>query len=223
MLNRLDEGLHHAPAPLSFMGLRVGTRMTIVELPDAGLLVHSPIPLDASLREAVDALGPVRHVVAPNVFHHLFAGAWIEAYPDAVLHAPAALRKKRPDLRVDAALGDAPHPGWGGALTPIPIEGTLLHETVLVHHASGTVISADLTENFDTSDHWLTRWYLKSGGIHGRIGVSRWLRLAFRDRPATRRSIDALLAQEFDRVIVAHGDIVPRDGPEAVRRTYAFL
>jgi hypothetical protein len=85
------------------------------------------------------------------------------------------------------------------------------------------VISSDLAENFATSDHWPTRMYLKVGGVHGKVGWSRLLRFVYRDHAAARRSVDALLAHDFDRVIVAHGDPITRDGKDAVRETFRFL
>ena len=38
-------------APLTMLGLHLGTRMTVVRLPSGGLWVHSPIPLDAEAHE----------------------------------------------------------------------------------------------------------------------------------------------------------------------------
>ena len=40
-------------------------------------------------------------------------------------------------------------------------------------------------------------------------------------RAAARRSIDAVLAQDFDRLILAHGQIIQKDAREIVRQTYA--
>jgi hypothetical protein len=222
-LEVLTDGLWTATAPMTFFGLRVGTRMTVVRLADGGLLVHSAIAASPALRAAVDALGTVRHVVAPNTYHHTFAGQWQAAYPEAIFHAPDALRKKRPDLRIDRPLGDAPHPDWEGTLVPVTIDGCMLHETVFVHAPSRTLVSSDLTENFETSDHWYTRNYLKLAGLHGRIGWSRLLRVVYRDRRAARRSVDALLEHDFDRIVIAHGRIIERDGKDAVRQTFEFL
>lgn len=221
MLERIDDGLWALATPHSFLGLHVGTRMTVVRLRDGALLLHSPVALDAETRAAVDALGPVAHVVAPNAYHHVYAGEWAAAYPKAKVHAPEALRAKRPDLRVDAVLDAArPDPDWAGALVPHAIDGSMLHETVFVHPATRTVVSADLTENFETSDHWATRQYLKATGIHGKVGLAVQLHLLFRDHKAARRSIDGLLEHDFDRVIISHGRVIDRGGREAVRQTY---
>lgn len=222
MLEPVAQGLFVVAAPLTMLGLHLGTRMTVLRLPDGTVLLHSPVPISPELQGAVDAVGPVAHIVAPNLYHHLHAGAWAAAYPKAQLHAPAGLRAKRPDLRIDADLEAAPsQAAFAGALQALPIAGSLLHETVLLHPESRTLISADLVENFTTSDHWLTRQYLKVAGIHGRPGLAKPLRLLFRDRPAARRSIDAVLAQDFDRLILAHGQIIQKDAREIVRQTYA--
>ena len=63
------------------------TRMTVIRLPDGGLWLHSPTPLDDGLRAEIDALGPVAHIVAPNRIHYWWAGDWKQAYPQARTYA----------------------------------------------------------------------------------------------------------------------------------------
>ena len=43
MLERIDDALWVAAAPQTFLGLHLGTRMTIVQGRDGGAIVHSPI------------------------------------------------------------------------------------------------------------------------------------------------------------------------------------
>ena len=38
-----------------------------------------------------------------------------------------------------------------------------------------------------------------------------------------RRSLDRILAWDFDRVVVAHGDVLERGGRELLREGYAWL
>jgi Domain of unknown function (DUF4336) len=222
-LARWEDGVWIASSPHTMLGLHLGTRMTVVRLPSGALLLHSPVAPDEQLRREIDALGPVGHIVASNVYHHVYAGAMHKAYPQAVLHAPAALRKKRRDLRIDADLGDVAPLEWGSALIPVTIEGCMLRETVFVHAASRTVISSDLAENFATSEHGLTRLYLKIAGVHGRVGWSRLLRFLYRDKAAARRSIDRLLTYDFDHLILAHGEPIRTDAKDAIRNTFSFL
>ncbi|MGZ3419469.1 MAG: DUF4336 domain-containing protein [Polyangiales bacterium] len=209
-----------ADAPLKLMGMHIGTRMSVVRLPDASLLVHSPIELTPALKAEVDALGEVAHIVCPNTYHHLHAGPWKQAYPKARLQGPPGLHSKRSDLRFD---GPLPSGSWNG-FELVPIHGSMLEETVFVHPATKTVISSDLTENFVAPvDHWLTRTYLKVNGTYDKIGWPKVLRMVYRDKKAARRSVDQLLEHDFDRVVVAHGQVIESAGKEALRSTFEFL
>ncbi len=223
MLQRIDDTLWCVAAPLSLLGLQIGTRMTIAKLADGSLWVHSPVAASDALCEAVESLGPVRHLVASNLYHHLFVGEWKRRYPDATLHGPMALAKKRPDLELDAHLSETPHPTWKDHFEPLHIDGSMIDETVFLHRPSRTLISSDLTENFASSDHLLTRLYLKAGGIHGRIGLHRALRLVYRDRAAASQAVERVLSRDFDRIVVAHGDVIERGGKDALRQTFEFL
>ena len=222
-LTKFAEGVWVASAPSKYLGWQLGMRMTVLRLGDGSLLIHSPIALDDSLKSEVDTLGPVGHIVAPNLFHHLYAADAASAFPEAKLHGAAGLRKKRPDLHLDAILGEQDEPTWRDDLETLAVEGTLLDETIFWHKPSGTLVAADLIENFETADDWWTRFYLKAGGIHGKVGLSRMLRLAFRDRKKARRNIDQVLGWDFDRVVMAHGNPIGSNGVEAFRETYAWL
>ena len=92
------------------VGFHYPTRMAAIRLSDASLFIWSPIRLTDGLRAEVDALGQVRHIIAPNSLHHLFLPEWTRAYPDAKLYAAPELRGKRQDIVFDADLGDAPGP-----------------------------------------------------------------------------------------------------------------
>ena len=57
--------------PVDVVGFRYPTRMAVVRLPDGGLWLWSPVGLSMDLRDAVNALGPVQHLIGPNSLHHL--------------------------------------------------------------------------------------------------------------------------------------------------------
>ncbi len=222
-MDKLANDLWAVASPQSFLGLHLGTRMTVVRLRDGSLLVHSPIALTPSLKAEVALLGPVRHIVAPSQAHHLYAGEWQDAYPDALLHAAVGLAMRRKDLAIDRELRGDAQADWDSDLETTFLDGTLLNETVFFHRPSRSLIVADLIENFQTSPHWPTRTYLKLAGIHGRPGLSRGLRLIFRDKKRARRSIDEMLGWDFDRVVLAHGEIIESGGRDAVRDAYTWL
>ncbi len=108
-LQPLSDTLWHVAIPHAFMGLHVGTRMTVVKLSSGGLLLHSPVPVDEDLAAELAALGEVTHIVCPNLFHHVFAAEVKQRYPKALLHGPA---KPQGSEAGCGALGN-PAPGLG--------------------------------------------------------------------------------------------------------------
>jgi hypothetical protein len=217
------EGLWSVAVPHRFYGLHLGTRMTVIRLPGGGLWLHSVVAVDDILADEIQAQGTIEHIVMPNLYHHVYVTDAIQRWPAARVRAPAAMRRKRPEVRIDAELSETPDPDWGGVLVPVHIDGSILDETVFVHRPTRTLVCADLVENFDTSPHLLTRLYLSASGIRGRVAFSRFLRPMYRDRRATRRSLERLLELDFDRVVLTHGRVLERGGPAAVREAYRWL
>lgn len=225
----VDRDLWIVERPQRFYGLEVGTRMTVIRLADGSLLLHSPVALDAALRRELDALGPVRNVIAPNRVHHLYAGDAVRLYadrePGVQLWVAPGLERKRPDLAFARVLGDEAPPAWKGQLDQVFFRGRPYeNEVVFLHRASRTLLLCDLAFNFGPRAHPLTRLLLRLIRSHDRFGPSRLDPLLIRDRAAARDSLERILAWDFDRVVVAHGDdILESGGREALRRGYAWL
>ncbi len=212
-----------ARGPLHFLGMRIGSRMTVVRLPDGSLWLHSPIAASLALCAEIDALGPVAYIVAPNIGHHMYAGDWAALYPDAQLFGSPTLPQRHPELVFTDTL-EAPQAWpWRDTLATFPIVGNLLEETAFVHRPSGTLICADLVENFREMPHTPTRLYLRANGIFGQPGFSRMLRPLFRDRPAARASVDALLEEPFERIVLAHGELIEGGGNDVLRSSFEWL
>jgi Domain of unknown function (DUF4336) len=202
----------------------LGGRMTVVRLPDGGLWLHSPVKLDEEKRKAVDALGPVRFLVAPNTMHHLFLGDWAAAYPSARVLAPARLRQKRPDLRIDVELSDVMDVGQSPTLELLLAHGIpKLEEFVFLHRPSRTLLLTDLAFNIHDSPSWLARTYLKWSGAYGRLAPTKLLKSMVKDRAALRAWRDRVLQWDFDRVVPCHGQVLERGGREAMREAFAWL
>jgi len=206
-------------------GVELGTRCVLVRLTGGGVLVHAPGPLSDPVRRQIDSLGPVRALVAPNLLHHLFLADNLAAWPQAPVYAAPGLREKLGDVRVDEVLGDAAPALWAADLEQIATRGApRLNEVVFLHRASRTLLCLDLCFNVRASGNPLTRWLMRVNGAYGRFGPSRIFRLAImRDASAMRASIDRILAWDFDRVSVAHGEILERGGHEALRAGFAWL
>ena len=208
--------------PVRFLGLRLTTTTVVLRLSAGNVLVYSPGALTPDRRAAVEALGRVAHLYAPDLFHHLWLGDWTAAFPEARVHAPPGLPKKRPDLRVDRIHGDAaPEPDFAGLIDEQHIDGFRLQETALFYRPSQTLVVADLVHNVGRPTHAWTATYTRAMGFYDRIAVSRIIRwTSFSDRKAARRSLDELLARPFDRLIVGHGEPLTTGGRDALAAAY---
>jgi len=224
VLRRLAPDLWVAERPQRFLGIEMGTRMTVVRLADGSLSLHSPVALDDETRRELDALGPVRAVVAPNRFHHLHVGDYPAAYPEASIYAAPGLAEKRRDLTFHAVLGDDPAPVWAGRLEQLVFRGLpVFNEVVFFHPPSQTVVLTDLAFNVRRTPSLVSYLFFALDDAYGKFGPGRIERWLVRDRDAARVALERLLAWDFDRVVVAHGDILERDGREAVRASFAWL
>ncbi len=210
--------------PVSILGMRLTASMTVLDLGGGKLLLYSPLELTAERRAAVEALGTVEHLYAPNTYHHLFIGAWAAAFPEAKLHAPEGLKKKRSDLEIDRIHPSTLELAFSGVIDEHRIEGFLLEETVIIHRPSATLVVADLVHNIGRPKGAWTVVYTKMMGFYDRVALSRAIRWgAFFDRAAAKRSIESLLAQPFDRLVVGHGFPLDGGAHDAIAAAYAWL
>lgn len=205
---------------------RYPTRMAVIRLADGGLFVWSPIRLTDDLRAAVDALGRVAHIVAPNSLHHLFLAEWQRAYPGARLYAAPGLRKKRRDLAFDAELDDAAASDWAGEIDQVAMRGNLIStEIVFFHRASGTVLFTDLLQQIPGGR--LSGWRAVVAKLDlmtsSEPSVPRKFRFAFIGRRKARAALEQVLGWPADKVLMAHGTPVERDAPAFLRRAFGWL
>ena len=194
-MEQLADDLWVADAPLRFLGLEVGTRMTAIRLPDGRLMLISPVPAEPALVERVGALGSVAFLVAPNRFHHLYVAEWKTACPEAAVYAAPGLDEKRPDLATAGVLSDAAEPGWSSVVEQQVMAGfPLTNEVVFFHRPSATLIATDLAFHVGAESPAPTRFAFRLLGAYGRLAPSILERLLIRDRAAFRRCLDRVLA-----------------------------
>jgi len=209
-------GVHTFEAPQRFYGLEVGARMTVLELSD-GLLVHSPLAIDP---ERLVPFGNPCWVVAPNKLHHLHVGPWVDAGLSAF--APAGLVDKRPDVSFAGVLDGSGHP-FGSEVEVVPLACFgFTEEVVLLHRPSRTLVVTDLVFHFSTDAPWLTRAAMAC--LLGYPGCRTTLleRVGF-DRKVARREIRHLLDLDFDRLVMAHGEVIEAGGKDALAGAFGWL
>jgi len=208
------------------VGFHYPTRMAVIRLSDRSLFIWSPIQLTDGLRTEVDALGQVRHIIAPNSLHHLFLLEWKRAYPGAKLYAPPGLRRKRQDIVFDADLGDAPGPDWAREIDQVVMQGNLITtEVVFFHTKSGTVLFTDLIQQFPASS--FSGWRALVAKLDLMVSpeplVPRKFRVAFTNRRAARDALERIFAWPAEKVLVAHGTPVENDARAFLRRAFRWL
>jgi hypothetical protein len=210
MLEEFGPDLYVADGPaVSFYGFPYPTRMAVAKLSDNSAWVWSPVALSEGLAGAVDAIGPVGHIVSPNKLHHLFLGEWTKRWPDARLYAPPGLARKRPDLRFDAELADAPDPAWAADIDQVIFRGSFaMEEVAFFHRESRTAIIGDLVQRFPESE--MSGWrgmLMRLDGLVGEHGSTpREWRTSFIRRSAARRARDKVLGWKAERLLIAHGE-----------------
>lgn len=205
-------------------GIQLGLRTSIIRLPDGGLWLHSPGPMSADDHEAVRALGRVRALVFPNLFHHFYLLDALAAFPEAKLYTAPGLAEKLGEFPNAIELAVAPPPEWGGAFQMRAAEGMpRLGEVLFLHVASRTLLLGDLAFNVQEGN-WFTSVFLRINNVWRRFGPSRLARSMVKDRAALRGSVaDVMEHWDFDRVIVTHGDILESGAKQTMRESFAWL
>lgn len=180
---------------------------TVIRLADRSLLLYSPVELDDAQAAAIAAEGEVTHIVAPNLFHHLYVKAAAERWPKAVLHGPPGLAAKRSDVTFAGELGSA---SIDDSVDVELVGGApRINEVVLFHRESGALLCADFMFNVTKPANLRTRFALSLMGVGGGgLKQSRLWRLLAKDRAATRASIDRMLSWQINTVVPVHGDAV---------------
>lgn len=203
------------------------TRMVIVRLADGRLWVHSPIRPDAALFDAVDALGKVAWLVAPNSIHYWYVADWQQRYPDAQTAAvPGLAEKAKRDFPIDAVLADGAMALPSDAFDAVLVPGTAVTEAVYFHRPSRTVILTDLIENFEPARvrSPFYRWLIRLSGAshpHGKAPID--LRMTFwPKRRQVRAAVAQILRWDCERVVMAHGLPYASGGAAELKRAFRW-
>ncbi len=224
MFRQIAENVWAAEEELRLAGIRLSVRMTVIQLEDGGLWLHSPLDATDARCAALDELGPVRYAIAPSRWHHLYIGSYRARYPDAKLFGAPGLAKKRQDVAFDGALGNEPDAAWAKELDQTVLDGSrMASEVVFLHRSSRTLLCSDSFFNLRPSDHWWTKFYQRVSGTANGPCVSRLFKWTIREKAAMRASIDHVLTWDFDRVVMGHGAIIETDGQAALKTAYGFL
>lgn len=207
-MQRLADNLWVFRYPLNILGTKVGRTVTVMRLRSGQLIIHSTAPFSRADVEAISALGSPGWLVEATLFHDTYARKGQAAFPNVpYLHAGP-----------NGDLLPAPA-AWAGELEILLVDGMpKVREHVFLHRPSRTLITADLVFNFGPQASGWTRWFFRNvAGTGDFPGMSRMFRFFIKDRAAFKRSAETMLDWDFDRVIVAHGDIIETNGKQKLK------
>jgi hypothetical protein len=217
--------------PLQSLGLSLPLRMTVIRLASGDLWLHSPTAYDAALRRELDRLGPVRHLVAPNVAHWSFLQEWQANLPEATSWAAPGLRRRAPvrksGVRLDHEIGATAPRAWADDIDQAIVPGGFgFTEIAFLHRPSRTLILTDLIENFEPAKVApMLRPLFRLAGVMAPNGSApRHVRFVVnRRRAAAETAVRRLLEWNPQRVVFAHGRWFDREGTAALRRSFQWL
>lgn len=210
MLLPFGQDLYLADGPtVSFLGFPYPTRMAIARLSTGTVWVWSPVALTDALAAAVEAVGPVSDIVTPNKLHHLFLPEWQRRWPEARLHAPPGLARRKREVRFDDELGDDGDAHWKSDIDQVVFGGSFaLTEVVFFHRASRSALFGDLIQRFPeaAATGW-KGWLMRVDGLVGPRGSTpRDWRLSFVSRARARAARRTVLGWHPERLVIAHGE-----------------
>jgi hypothetical protein len=203
--------------------------MTVVQLGDGSLLLHSVIAMDEARMAQLASLGAPSVIVVPSGGHRMDAPFYKRRFPAARVLAPAAARARvEAVLPVDATCEEA--------LPPLSVRahplaglrtGEMAYEAPLSDGTGGRVLMfCDAVANSDYQPG-PGGWFLSkvTGGVKGRLGVPRIVKLSLiRDRAAARASLMTLAElPNLALLTVAHGKPIRDQVAEALREAAAYL
>ena len=223
MIEKHDDGLWSVEHAFKASGIPLTSRMTLAKVNQQEWAIISAVPLSENLVSEINADAKVSYIIAPNNFHHLFINDAIQHWPDAEVFIPHSLTRKRPDLSKATILASSPG-AWGNDLQIRKIDGAKMLEEFLFFHApSKSLIITDLCFNMINPEGFRQTLFTILSGTRGALKTSRMIKLLFKDKAAFKASLNEILEWPFERIVVAHGEIIDTDAKAKLQESFSWV
>jgi len=173
----------------------------------------------AETHTAIQTLGEIRYLIAPNLEHTRFIDEWLNDYPQATLYAPTVeLLAKHPTVQSHNTL-----PFHHEGLLCQAINGMpRLQEFAFFHQESQTLILSDLAFNLGGEMSLWGNCFLRLNGAYNRFTPTRILKSLIKDQHAFFNSIQAIAQWDFHQIIIAHGTPITQDARRTFNKAFAW-
>lgn len=216
-MEQIADDIWRLKFPMPVLGTDFGRAVTVIRLRNGQLVIHSTAPFSASDIANIRALGDPGWLLDATLFHDTFAKEGCRSFERIPYLAPPGFENVSGVRTRPLA---PPPPEWNGELDVFPLAGMpKVQEHVLYHRASRTLIVCDFLFNVGPSASALTRFLARHVmRLRNGIGMSFFFQFMIKDRAAFAESVRPILACDFDRIIVGHGDVIARDAHNVLRR-----
>ena len=197
MLREIDKNIWVAEQSFKYLGLDVGTRMTLICLVTGELIVISPVQVDSDTINQLNAIGDVSYIIAPNLYHYLFVSNFKAIYPKAKLWVAPGLESKKSDLPIDkvisvdqgSILNEVEYLLFDG-FRVFDLKGSsLLNECVFLHQKSRTLVLTDTAFHFDESFSLTTQLAARLIGGYKKLSPSLLEKFATQEKEKVKQSV----------------------------------
>lgn len=203
--------------PWRTLGIDFKRNVTLLRLGDGRVIIHSTAPFTEQDVAAIRRFGQPAWLVEATLMHDTFAKEGRAALPDIPYLAPDGFAEAT-EVPTESLL--SPPREWDGEIDVLRIDGAQMNEHALFHRRSRTLVVADLFFSFPEETSGWPRFFVRHVMRLPRLfGISSFYRLfVIRDKEAFGRSMSALLALDFKRLVVAHWQPVEKDANRAVEQ-----
>ena|SRR5205814_5034808 len=203
--------------PWRVLGIDFRRNVTLLRLPDGRVVIHSTAPFTEHDVSAIRRFGKPSWLVEATLMHDTFAKEGRKALPNIPYLAPDGFAKAT-EVPTESLL--PPPREWDGEIDVLRIDGVRMNEAALFHRRSRTLVVADLFFSFPRETSGWPRFFVRHVMRLPRLfGISVLYRfLVIRDKEAFARSMRALLALDFERLVVAHSEPIETDAKRAAEQ-----
>lgn len=197
--------------------LHLPLRSTVVKTPK-GTILFSPLDFTRHQIKEIREFGEVTDIVAPSLRHHLYLSKAMLRFPRATVWGPPGCRKKVWKISWDKVLGKDKWP-YQSFIEVALIRGVpKFNELAFYDKESRALIAGDLCFNVLHPKGWAAPILLRLMGLHKKLAVSPYFKFFLKDRERFATSMDKILKWDFDKIAMAHGQLVTAKGKQMLAK-----
>jgi hypothetical protein len=201
--------------PWHALGIDFKRNVTLLRLRDGRLIVHSTARFSDQDMAAIRRFGQPAWLLDATLMHDTFAKDGRKAFPDLPYFAPEGFGTDSgiPTRTLCPAPAD-----WAEEIEVVRLDGVRSKEHALFHRPLRTLVVADLFFSFPKDTQGWPRFFVRHlMRLPQLFGISAFFRLfMLRDKAAFKNSLNALLALDFERLVVAHSEPIEKDAKRVV-------